>query len=138
MVVERIAGHDVQPVPYGETPNCTYCEPEVASVGLTENDAVDQGFDVRVGRFPFLARGRDPFAGHTDGFVKIVADARYDEVLGIHIIGHKATELIAEGTAILRLEGTVAELIHTIHAHPTLSESVHEAAHAVYGEAIHY
>jgi dihydrolipoamide dehydrogenase len=138
MVVERIGGHDVQPVPYGETPNCTYCEPEVASVGLTEQEAIDQGYAVRVGSFPFLASGRAQIAGHTTGFVKIVAEDRYDEVLGVHIIGHKATELIAEASAVLRLEGTVAELIHTIHAHPTLSESVHEAAHAVYGEAIHY
>jgi dihydrolipoamide dehydrogenase len=125
-------------VPYGETPNCTYCEPEVASVGLTEQEAIDQGYAVSVGSFPFLASGRAQIAGHTTGFVKIVAEDRYDEVLGVHIIGHKATELIAEASAVLRLEGTVAELIHTIHAHPTLSESVHEAAHAVYGEAIHY
>ena len=138
MVVERIAGRDVRPVPYDETPNCTYCDPEVASVGLTERRAREAGHDVRVGKFPFLASGRAKIAGHTGGFVKIVADARYDAVLGIHIVGYKATELIAEAGAVLRLEGTVEELIQTIHAHPTLSESVHEAAHAVYGHAIHF
>jgi dihydrolipoamide dehydrogenase len=137
MVVERIAGRDVRPVPYDETPNCTYCDPEVASVGLTEARAREVGHEVRVGKFPFLASGRARIAGHTDGFVKIVADARYDAVLGVHLIGYKATELIAEAGAVLRLEGTVEELIQTIHAHPTLAESVHEAAHAVYGHAIH-
>jgi dihydrolipoamide dehydrogenase len=138
MVVERIAGKDVRPVPYDETPNCTYCDPEVASVGLSEKRAREAGHDVRVGRFPFVASGRAKIAGHTGGFVKIVADARYDAVLGIHIVGYKATELIAEAGAVLRLEGTVEELIQTIHAHPTLAESVHEAAHAVYGHAIHF
>lgn len=138
MVVERIAGQDVRPVPYEETPNCTYCDPEVASVGLTERAAREAGHDVRVGKFPFVASGRAKIAGHTDGFVKIVADGRYDAVLGIHMVGYKATELIAEAGAVLRLEGTVEELIHTIHAHPTLAESVHEAAHAVYGHAIHF
>ena len=138
MVVERIAGLEVRPVPYAETPNCTYCEPEVASVGLTQRRAEEEGREVRIGKFPFLASGRAKIAGHTEGFVKIVADARYDEVLGVHIIGYKATELIAEAGALLRLEATVGELIHTIHAHPTLSESVHEAAHAVHGAAIHF
>jgi dihydrolipoamide dehydrogenase len=110
----------------------------VASVGLTQRRAEEEGMEVRVGKFPFLASGRAKIAGHTEGFVKIVAGARYDEVLGVHIIGYKATELIAEAGALLRLEATVAELIHTIHAHPTLSESVHEAAHAVHGAAIHF
>lgn len=138
MAVERIAGRDVRPVPYDETPNCTYCDPEVASVGLTERQARDAGHDVRVGKFPFMASGRAKIAGHPAGFVKIVADGRYDAVLGVHMVGYKATELIAEAGAVLRLEGTVEELIHTIHAHPTLAESVHEAAHAVYGHAIHF
>ncbi|HUP00658.1 MAG TPA: dihydrolipoyl dehydrogenase [Gemmatimonadota bacterium] len=138
MVVERIAGREIHPVPYDETPNCTYCEPEVASVGLTERAAREAGHEVRVGRFPFLASGRAKIIGHTEGFVKIVADAKYDEVLGVHIIGARATELIAEAGAVLRLEGTVEELVHTIHAHPTLSESVHEAAHAVYEHALHF
>lgn len=138
MVVERIAGKDVRPVPYDETPNCTYCDPEVASVGITERKATELGYEIRTGKFPFLASGRAKIAGHTDGFVKIVGEKKYDEVLGVHIVGYKATELIAEAGAVLRLEGTVEELIHTIHAHPTLAESVHEAAHAVYGDAIHY
>ena len=138
MVVERIAGRDVRPVPYDETPNCTYCDPEVASVGLTEARAREAGYDVRVGKFPFVASGRARIAGHTGGFVKIVAEPGYDGVLGVHIVGYKATELIAEAGAVLRLEGTVEELIQTIHAHPTLAESVHEAAHAVHGHAIHY
>jgi dihydrolipoamide dehydrogenase len=138
MVVERIAGRDVRPVPYDETPSCTYCDPEVASVGLTESRAREAGHEVRVGKFPFVASGRAKIAGHTGGFVKIVADSRYDAVLGVHIVGYKATELIAEAGAVLRLEGTVEELIQTIHAHPTLAESVHEAAHAVYGHAIHF
>jgi dihydrolipoamide dehydrogenase len=138
MVAERIAGRDVRPVPYDETPNCTYCDPEVASVGLSENHAREAGHDVKVGRFPFVASGRAKIGGHTGGFVKIVADARYDAVLGVHIVGYKATELIAEAGAVLRLEGTIEELIQTIHAHPTLAESVHEAAHAVYGHAIHF
>ena len=137
LVVERIAGRDVRPVPYDETPNCTYCEPEVASVGLTERAAREAGHDVKTGKFPFAASGRAKIAGHPEGFVKIVADARYDAVLGIHLIGYKATELVAEAGAVLRLEGTVEELIHTIHAHPTLAESIHEAAHAVHGGAIH-
>ncbi|MBW3660909.1 MAG: dihydrolipoyl dehydrogenase [Gemmatimonadetes bacterium] len=138
MVVERIAGEDVRPVPYGETPNCTYCDPEVASVGMSERQAKEEGYQVRTGKFPFLASGRAKIDGHTDGFVKIVGDQAYDEILGVHIVGYKATELIAEAGAVLRLEGTVEELIHTIHAHPTLAEAVHEAAHAAYGDAIHY
>jgi dihydrolipoamide dehydrogenase len=139
MVVERIAGKDVRPVPYAETPNCTYCDPEVASVGLTESQAREAGHEVKVGKFPFLASGRAKIAGHTEGFVKIVADGKYDGILGVHVIGYKATELIAEAGAILRLEGTLEELVHTIHAHPTLAESVHEAAHAAaHGAAIHF
>jgi dihydrolipoamide dehydrogenase len=138
MVVERIAGRDVRPVPYDETPNCTYCDPEVASVGLTENRAREAGYEVRVGKFPFLASGRAKIAGHTEGFVKVVGEAKYDGILGVHIIGYKATELIAEAGTAMRLEGTVEELIHTIHAHPTLAESVHEAAHALHGAAIHF
>jgi dihydrolipoamide dehydrogenase len=139
MVVERMAGEDVRPVPYRETPNCTYCDPEVASVGLTEGQAREGGHEVKIGKFPFLASGRAKIAGHTEGFVKIVADAKYGEILGVHIIGYKATELIAEAGAILRLEGTLEELVQTIHAHPTLAESVHEAAHAAaHGAAIHF
>ena len=108
-------------------------DPEVASVGLTEKRAREEGYEVRVGKFPFLASGRAKIAGHTEGFVKVVSDAGYDEVLGVHIIGYKATELIAEAGAVMRLEGTVEELIHTIHAHPTLSEGFMEAAESLLG-----
>jgi dihydrolipoamide dehydrogenase len=134
---ERIAGQEVRPINYDHVPGCTYCDPEIGSVGLTEQEAKDRGYDVRVGTFPFGVLGRAKMAGETDGFVKIVAERRYDEVLGIHMIGLRATELVAEATAVLRLEGTVEELIRTIHAHPTMAEAIGEAAHAAHGAAIH-
>jgi dihydrolipoamide dehydrogenase len=137
LLAERIAGHDVTPINYDHVPRCTYCEPEIGSVGLTEAQAKQQGYDVRVGSFPFRALGRARMAGELDGFVKIVADRKYDEVLGVHIIGPRATELVAEAVLALRLECTVEELIKTIHAHPTMSEAVGEAAHAAHGAAIH-
>ena len=137
LLAERIAGHDVRPINYDHVPRCTYCDPEIGSVGLTEAEAKQNGYDVRVGSFPFRALGRARMAGETDGFVKIVADKKYDEVLGVHIIGPRATELVAEAVLALRLECTVEELVKTIHAHPTMSEAVGEAAHAVYGAAIH-
>jgi dihydrolipoamide dehydrogenase len=137
LVAERIAGHAVTPINYGHVPRCTYCEPEIGSVGLTEAEAREQGFEVRVGTFPFRALGRARMAGETDGFVKIVAETKYDEVLGVHIIGPRATELVAEAVLALRLECTVEELVRTIHAHPTMSEAVGEAAHAAHGAAIH-
>ena len=137
LLAERIAGHDVTPINYDHVPRCTYCEPEIASVGLTEAQAKQQGYDVRTGSFPFRALGRARMAGEVDGFVKIVAEKKYDEVLGVHIIGPRATELIAEAVLALRLECTVEELIRTIHAHPTMSEAVGEAAHAAHGAAIH-
>jgi dihydrolipoamide dehydrogenase len=137
LLAERIAGHAVQPINYDHVPRCTYCEPEIGSVGLTEAQAKEKGYDVRVGSFPFKALGRARMAGETDGFVKIVADKKYDEVLGVHIIGPRATELIAEAVLALRLECTVEELVKTIHAHPTMSEAVGEAAHAAHGAAIH-
>jgi dihydrolipoamide dehydrogenase len=137
ILAERIAGHTVQPINYDHVPRCTYCEPEIGSVGLTEAQANEQGYEVRVGSFPFKALGRARMAGETDGFVKIVADKKYDEVLGVHIIGPRATELVAEAVLALRLECTVEELIKTIHAHPTMSEAVGEAAHATHGAAIH-
>jgi dihydrolipoamide dehydrogenase len=115
----------------------TYCEPEVASVGLTEAAAQEQGYAVKIGKFPMMPVARARITGETDGFVKIVADARYDEILGVHIIGAKATELIAEACVALNLEATSAELARTIHAHPTLSEAVGEAAHGVHGHIIH-
>jgi dihydrolipoamide dehydrogenase len=137
LLAERIAGHETRPIDYDQAPKCTYCEPEIGSVGLSEAQAKAKGYDVRVGSFPFKALGRARMAGETDGFVKIVADKKYDEVLGVHIIGPRATELIAEAVLALRLECTVEELIKTIHAHPTMSEAVGEAAHAAHGAAIH-
>ena len=137
LVAERLAGKDVRPLNYGHVPGCTYCDPEIGSVGLTEAEAKRQGYDVRIGAFPFGVLGRAKMAGETDGFVKIVADRKYDEVLGVHMIGPRSTELIAEAVLALRLECTVEELMQTIHAHPTFSEAVAEAAHATHGAAIH-
>jgi dihydrolipoamide dehydrogenase len=137
LVAERLAGEDVRPINYDHVPGCTYCDPEIGSVGLTEATARERGYDVRVGSFPFSVLGRARMANETEGFVKIVADTRYDEVLGVHIIGPRATELVAEAVLALRLECTVEELIRTIHAHPTMSEAVGEAAHAAPGAAIH-
>jgi dihydrolipoamide dehydrogenase len=137
LTAERIAGQTVKPINYDHVPGCTYCDPEIGSVGLTEREAQERGYDVRVGSFPFGVLGRAKMAGETEGFVKIVADKRYDEVLGIHMIGPRATELVAEATLALRTECTVEELIHTIHPHPTFSEAVAEAAHATHGAAIH-
>jgi dihydrolipoamide dehydrogenase len=137
VAAERIAGLETRPINYDHVPGCTYCDPEIGSVGLTEAEARERGFDVRVGMFPFGVLGRAKMAGETDGFVKIVADKKYDEVLGVHMIGLRSTELVAEATLALGLECTVEELIRTIHAHPTMAEAVGEAAHATHGAAIH-
>ena len=137
VVAERLAGKEVRPINYDPVPGCTYCDPEIGSVGLTEAQAKERGYDVRVGAFPFGVLGRAKMAGETEGFVKIVADRKYDEVLGVHMIGPRSTELVAEAVLALRLECTVEELIRTIHAHPTFSEAVGEAAHAVHGAPIH-
>ena len=137
ITAERIAGQDVRAINYDHVPACTYCDPEIGSVGLTEREAQERGYDVRVGSFPFGVLGRAKMAGETEGFVKIVADKRYDEVLGIHMIGPRSTELVAEATLALRTECTVETLIKTIHAHPTYAEAVAEAAHATHGAAIH-
>jgi dihydrolipoamide dehydrogenase len=137
LVAERIAGREVLPINYGHVPGCTYCDPEIGSVGLTEKAAIDKGYDVRVGTFPFGVLGRAKMAGETEGFVKIVAEKKYDEILGVHMIGPRSTELVAEAVLALRLESTVEELIRTIHAHPTMAEAVGEAAHATHGAAIH-
>ena len=136
-LAERLAGKSFHAINYDQVPKCTYCDPEIGSVGLTEKQAVERGYDVRVGTFPFGVLGRARIANETDGLVKIVADKKYDEVLGVHMIGPRATELVAEATLALRLESTVEELIRTIHAHPTMSEAVGEAAHATHGAAIH-
>jgi dihydrolipoamide dehydrogenase len=137
IAAERIAGREVQPLNYDHVPGCTYCDPEIGSVGLTEAQAKARGYDVRIGTFPFGVLGRAKMAGETEGFVKIVADRKYDEILGVHMIGARSTELVAEAVLALRLECTVEELIRTMHAHPTFSEAVGEAAHATHGAAIH-
>ena len=137
LLAERIAGQHVTPINYDHVPRCTYCDPEIGSVGLTEAQAKAKGYDVRTGSFPFRALGRARMAGETDGFVKIVAEKKYDEILGVHMIGPRATELVSQATLALRLECTVEELIRTIQAHPTMSEAVGEAAHATHGAAIH-
>ena len=137
IAAERIAGKDTRPINYDHVPGCTYCDPEIGSVGLTEREAKERGHDVRIGAFPFGVLGRAKMAGETEGFVKIVADKASDAVLGIHMIGARSTELVAEATLAVRLESTVEELIRTIHAHPTMAEAVGEAAHAVHGAAIH-
>jgi dihydrolipoamide dehydrogenase len=137
IAAERIAGRHVEPLNFDHVPGCTYCDPEIGSVGLTEAEAKARGYDVRIGSFPFGVLGRAKMAGETEGFVKIVADAKYDEVLGVHMIGPRSTELVAEAVLALRLECTVEELVRTIHAHPTFSEAVSEAAHAAHGAAIH-
>ena len=137
LVAERLAGREVQPLNYDHVPNCTYCDPEIGSVGLTEAEAVERGYDVKVGTFPFGVLGRAKMSGAIEGFVKIVAENQYDEVLGIHLIGERSTELVAEAVLALRMECTVEELLKTIHAHPTFSEAICEAAHAAHGGAIH-
>jgi dihydrolipoamide dehydrogenase len=137
VTAERVAGRETRPINYDHVPACTYCDPEIGSVGLTEEEALQRGYDVRVGTFPFGVLGRARMAGETDGLVKIVAERKYDEVLGVHMIGPRSTELVAEATVALRLECTVEELIRTIHAHPTMAEAVGEAAHAVHGQPIH-
>jgi dihydrolipoamide dehydrogenase len=137
VLAERIAGHESRPINYDQVPGCTYCDPEIGSVGLTEQEAKARGYDVRVGTFKFGVLARARIASEIEGFVKIVAEKKYDEILGVHMIGPRSTELVAEATLALRLECTVEELIRTIHAHPTMSEAVGEAAHATHGAAIH-
>jgi dihydrolipoamide dehydrogenase len=137
LAVEHMAGHEPPPIRYETVPNAIYCEPEVASVGLTEEKARQNGLEVKVGRFPFTHSSKAMIGGHQTGLVKIVSDARYDEVLGVHIIGPKATELIAEAVVGMTLETTTRELFRAIHPHPTLSESVMEAAENLHGESIH-
>ncbi len=135
--VEHIAGQGHGTVDYGNVPNCTYCHPEVASVGLTEEQAKEQGYDIQVSKFPWVGIGRAVAAGHTDGFVKIVRDKKYSEILGAHIVGPNATELIAEFVLGRHLESTVEELEKAMHPHPTLSEGVSESALAALGRPIH-
>jgi dihydrolipoamide dehydrogenase len=137
LAVEQIAGHEARPVNLRQVPSCTYCDPEVASVGLTEAKAREEGYDVKVAKFPFSASGKARILGEEEGFVKIVADKRYDELLGVHIIGPHATEIIHEAIVAMHLESTAEELGRTIHAHPTVSESVMEAAEGIHDLTIH-
>lgn len=137
MVVEKLAGKKVEPINLRLVPNCTYCDPEVASVGLTEAKAREEGYDVKTGKFPFSASGKARILGETDGFVKIISEKKYDEVLGVHIIGPHATELLAEACVGMALETTADELGRIMHAHPTVSEAVMEAAEGVHDLTIH-
>jgi dihydrolipoamide dehydrogenase len=137
VAAEAIAGHQTEALNYAKMPRCVYCHPEVASVGLSEAQARDQGHAVKTGQFPFRANGKALGLDDYEGFVKIVADEEYNELLGVHIIGPHVTELIAGPTGMLRLEATLEELARTVHPHPTLSEAVMEAAHVALGEAIH-
>jgi dihydrolipoamide dehydrogenase len=135
--VEKIAGHHPEALDYGNIPGCTYCSPEIASVGMTEAKAKAAGYEVRIGKFPFSASGKASAAGAKDGFVKLVFDKKYGEILGAHMIGANVTEMIAEIVAIRKLETTGHELIKTVHPHPTMSEAIMEAAAAAYDEVIH-
>jgi dihydrolipoamide dehydrogenase len=136
-LAERIAGVQSGRINYDQVPGCTYSDPEIGSVGLTEHEAQQRGYEVKTGSFKFGILARARIAGETEGFVKIVFDKKYDEILGVHMIGPRSTELVAEATLALRLECTVEELLRTIHAHPTMSEAVGEAAHAAHGAPIH-
>ena len=136
LCVEKIAGHDVRPMNKLRIPGCTYCQPQIASIGYTEEKAKEAGYELKVGKFPFSASGKASAAGHTEGFLKVIFDAKYGEFLGCHIIGHDATELIAEASTAMELETTYHELIEAIHPHPTLSEAMMEATRAAIGQPI--
>jgi len=135
--VEKIAGHHPEPLDYNNIPGCTYSQPEIASVGMTEAKAKAAGIEIKIGKFPFSASGKASAAGAKDGFVKLIFDAKYGELLGAHMIGANVTEMIAEIVAIRKLETTGHEIIKTVHPHPTMSEAIMEAAAAAYGEVIH-
>ena len=135
--VEKIAGHNPEPLDYGNIPGCTYCSPEISSVGYTEKAAKEAGYDVKVGKFPFSASGKASAAGHKDGFVKVIFDAKYGEWLGCHKIGYNVSEMIAEDVVARKLETTGHEILKAVHPHPTMSEAVMEAVAAAYDEVIH-
>lgn len=135
--VEKIAGLNPHPIDYSNIPGCTYTNPEVSSLGITEQKAKDAGYEVKVGKFPFSASGKASASGQKDGFVKLIFDAKYGELLGAHMIGGNVTEMIAELVVAKKLEITGHELIKSIHPHPTMSEAIMEAAAAAYGEVIH-
>ena len=136
--VEKIKGLDVPSVDYSSIPGCTYCQPQIASIGLTEDKAVEAGYELKIGKFPFSASGKSAAIGERDGFVKLIFDAKYGELLGAHIVGSEATELLAELGIVKSLEGTGESIIKTIHAHPTLSEGIMEAAAIAYGESVNF
>ncbi|PHN06332.1 dihydrolipoyl dehydrogenase [Flavilitoribacter nigricans] len=137
LCVEKIAGLSPQPIDYNNIPSCTYCVPEVASVGYTEQAAKDAGYDIKVGKFPYSASGKASAAGHKEGFVKVIFDAKYGEWLGAHLIGYNVTEMIAEVVVARKLETTGHEIVKSIHPHPTMSEAIMEAAAAAYDEVVH-
>lgn len=133
---EHLSGHHPEPMDYNNIPGCTYCSPEIASVGYTENAAKDAGYEVKVGKFPFIASGKAVASGATEGFVKVIFDAKYGEFLGCHMIGNNVTEMIAEAVVARKLETTAHEILNAVHPHPTMSEGLKEATAAAYGEAI--
>jgi len=135
--IEKIAGHNPEPIDYGNIPGCTYASPEIASVGMTEAAAKEAGYEIKVGKFPFTASGKASAAGHKDGFVKVIFDAKYGEWLGCHMIGYNVTELIAEAVVARKLETTGNEVLKAVHPHPTMSEAVMEAVADAYDEVIH-
>jgi dihydrolipoamide dehydrogenase len=135
--VEKIAGHNPEPLDYNNLPSCTYCSPEIASVGYTEHTAKEAGYEIKVGKFPFTASGKAKAAGTPQGFVKVIFDSKYGEFLGAHMIGANVTEMIAEVVAARKLETTGHEIIKSVHPHPTMSEALMEAAAAAYDEVIH-
>ena len=137
LCVEKIAGHHVEALDYGNIPGCTYCSPEIASVGMTEKQAKEKGIEVKIGKFPFSASGKASAAGNKDGFVKVIFDAKYGEWLGCHMIGAGVTDMIAEAVLGRKLETTGHDVLKTIHPHPTMSEAVMEAVAAAYDEVIH-
>jgi dihydrolipoamide dehydrogenase len=137
LCVEKIAGMHVEALDYGNIPGCTYCSPEIASVGLTEAQAKEQGYEIKVGNFPFSASGKASASGAKDGFVKVIFDAKYGEWLGCHMIGAGVTDMIAEAVLGRKLETTGHEVLKAVHPHPTMSEAVMEAVAAAYGEVIH-
>jgi len=137
LCVEKIAGMHVEPIDYGNIPGCTYCSPEIASVGMTEKQAKEKGYDVKVGKFPFSASGKAKASGNSDGFVKVIFDAKYGEWLGCHMIGAGVTDMIAEAVVARKLETTGHEILKAVHPHPTMSEAVMEAVAAAYDEVIH-
>jgi dihydrolipoamide dehydrogenase len=134
---EKKYNHQPEALDYGNVPGCTYCSPEIASVGLTEKQARDAGYEIKVGKFPLSASGKASAAGHTEGFVKVIFDAKYGEWLGTHMIGYNVTEIIAQTVTARKLETTYHEVLNSIHPHPTISESVKDAIEVAYGEAIH-